>query len=224
MTQHTDTDTDADTDADAARRPRSPRGEGDSLRDELLDAAEALLIDHGSMEAVSIRAIVRAVGVSPPSLYLHFDDKDDLFFEVCLRRFADFEQALREASDGIDDPVERLHALGQAYVRFGVTRREHYGIIFGPGAQDVVRDRDLSDAPSMRAFALLVGTIQECIDTGAICSDDAWLTSMTLWSAVHGAVMLYLTKDKLGDQFPLPDPEVLGAHVLEVVLHGLAPR
>jgi len=212
------------TDDDAARRPRSPRGEGDSLREELLDAAEALLIEQGSMDDVSIRAIVRAVGVTPPSLYLHFQDKDELFFEVCLRRFADFEQALRQAADGIDDPVDRLHALGQAYIRFGVTRREHYAIIFGPGAQDVVQGRDLQDAPSMRAFILLVTTIQEAIDTGAICSEDAWLTSMTLWSAVHGAVMLYLTKDKLADQFPLPDPEVLGAHVLEVVLAGLAPR
>lgn len=206
----------------ATPRRRSPRGEGDQLREELLDAAEALLIRKGSMEAVSVRAIVNEVGVTPPSLYLHFEDKDELFFAVCERRFADFEGVLRAAAEGIEDPAERLRALGRAYVRYGVDRAEHYVILFGPGTQDVVKERSLEDSPGMGALGLLVQTVEEAMAAGQLASDDPWLTSMTIWSAVHGAVMLHLSKDKLADQLQLPGPEVLGDHVCDVIMRGLA--
>lgn len=204
------------------RRRRAARGEGDQLRDELLDAAEGLLLRKGSMDAVSVRAIADAVGVTPPALYLHFDDKDDLFFAVCERRFADFEQVLRDAIAGVDDPVERLRAMGRAYVRYGVERGEHYVIIFGPDSQHAVGERSIADSAGMRAFGLLVESVGQAMAVGALREDDAWLTAMTIWSAVHGAVMLQLSKGALADQFPLPSPELLGDHVCDVVMAGLA--
>ena len=207
----------------STRRQRSPRGEGEQLRDELLDAAEDLLVDHGSMEAVSVRAIVDAVGVSPPSLYLHFADKDELFFAVCERRFADFEKVLRHARDAAgDDPRDQLRAMGRAYVQYGVERAEHYEIIFGPRAQDVVGEHQLEDTAGMRALAMLVETVQAAIDGGALRDGDAWLTALTIWSGVHGAVMLLLSKDALADQLPLPTADELGDHVCDTLLRGLA--
>jgi AcrR family transcriptional regulator len=68
-------------------RPRSRRGEGETLREDLLDATELLMIETGSADAVSIRAIADAVGVTPPSIYLHFPDKESLILAVCERHF-----------------------------------------------------------------------------------------------------------------------------------------
>ena len=62
----------------ASRRTRARRGEGERLREEILDAAERLLIETGNRDAVSIRAVAEAVGVTPPSIYLHFADKTEL--------------------------------------------------------------------------------------------------------------------------------------------------
>jgi AcrR family transcriptional regulator len=59
-------------------RPRARRGEGDKLRDHLLTATERLMIESGGADTVSIRAIADAVGVTPPSIYLHFPDKEAL--------------------------------------------------------------------------------------------------------------------------------------------------
>lgn len=209
--------------AAGSRRRRASKGEGDQLRDELLDAAESLLLERGSMDAVSVRAIADRVGVTPPSLYLHFDDKDDLFFAVCERRFSDFEAVLREARDAAgDDPVDRLLAMGRAYVRYGTERSEHYEIIFGPRAQDVVGDRPLEDSAGLRAFGMLVETIAAAIASGTLRDEDPWLVSLTVWSAVHGAVMLLLSKDALGDRFPLPAADVLGEQVCQTIVRGLA--
>ena len=175
------------------------------------------------MAAVSVRAIADAVGVSPPSLYLHFADKDELFWAVCERRFADVEAVLRDARDAAgDDPAEQLRAMGRAYVRYGAERAEHYEIIFGPKAQDVVGDRSLEDSAGLRAFGMLVETVQAAIEAGALRDDDPWMASMTIWSAVHGAVMLLLSKDGLADQFPLPAADDLGEHVCETIMRGMA--
>src|SRR5207248_11518684 len=112
------------------RRTRARRGEGELLRTQILDAAERLLIETGSEEAVSIRRIAEAVGVTPPSIYLHFADKDELIFAVCERQFEALDRVMDEAVVGIEDPLEELYARGKAYVRFGLDHPEEYRILF----------------------------------------------------------------------------------------------
>src|SRR5215211_7525579 len=90
-------------------RPRSRRGEADS---------------------VSIRAIADAVGVTPPSIYLHFPDKESLILAVSERHFETFDSAIEEAGASIEDPVESLRRRGRAYVRFGLENPEPYRILF----------------------------------------------------------------------------------------------
>ena len=62
--------------------------------------------------------------------------------------------------------------MGRAYVRYGVERAEHYEIILGPRAQDVVRDRSVEDSAGMRDFAMLVQTVEAGIAAGALRNDD----------------------------------------------------
>src|SRR5205823_3057114 len=104
----------------APRRRRAPRGQGELLREEIIDATERLLLETGDQDAVSIRAVAEAVGVTPPSIYLHFADKIDLIFAVCERHFARFDEIQEAAAAEFDDPVESLMARGRAYVRFGL--------------------------------------------------------------------------------------------------------
>jgi AcrR family transcriptional regulator len=112
-----------------ARRARSPRGQGEHLRDEILAAAERILIETNDQSALSIRAIAAAVGVTPPSIYLHFADRNDLVFAVCERQAEQLEQAMAEAAAAVDDPWERIRRRGYAYLRWGLDNPEHYRIL-----------------------------------------------------------------------------------------------
>jgi AcrR family transcriptional regulator len=118
------------------RRTRARRGEGERLREEIIAAAERLLIRSGDAEAVSIRAVADAVGVTPPSIYLHFTDKIELLFAVCARHFQALDHYMEKAVAGVDDPVEPLLRRGRAYIRFGLENPEPYRILFmsKPGA------------------------------------------------------------------------------------------
>ena len=88
------------------RRRRAPRGSGEQLRDEILDATTELLLETGHAKAVSIRSVAQRVGVTPPSIYLHFADKDALLDAVCARYFEKLDeemQRVRPSDQTVDD-------------------------------------------------------------------------------------------------------------------------
>jgi AcrR family transcriptional regulator len=185
--------------ATTGRRPRLPRGEGRQLRDEILAATEKLLLETGSVQAVSIRAVADRVGVTPPSIYRHFADKAALIFDVCVRHFTAIEDFLRARSDTVDDPIDRLAALGRAYMEFGLANPEPYRIMFMT-RPDVVPTAYHGDVlAESAAFGLLRDCVQAAIDAGRLRPelDDAFRVSLGLWARVHGLTSLYLSRPDL---------------------------
>src|SRR5262252_4336768 len=89
-------------------RERNRRGEGGKLRADILAGATSLLEQTGSEEAVTLRAVAREVGISAPSIYAHFADREAIVDAIVDTAFADFNVAVRAAIAGVPDPVERL--------------------------------------------------------------------------------------------------------------------
>jgi AcrR family transcriptional regulator len=174
-------------------RPRARKGEGELLRDEILEAAEALLLETASEEAVSIRAVAQAVGVTAPSIYRHFPDKTHLLFEVCARQFELLDEVIEEAVSGIDDPLEAMAARGRAYVRFGVEHPEHYRIMFMGSAQ--ATPEQWQDIVRTGSFANLITGIERLRDADLLPADiDPYETALHVWATIHGLTSLLVTK------------------------------
>jgi AcrR family transcriptional regulator len=201
-----------------ASRTRARRGEGELLHAEILDAAERLLIETGNEEAVSIRRIADAVGVTPPSIYLHFSDKDELIFAVCERQFAELDRLVDEAVVGIEDPVEELYARGKAYVRFGLSHPEQYRILFMQGGSHDAAAYDEHRIRRASAFDHLVDAVARSIDAGVFPEgSDPFVVAVELWAIVHGLTSLLISKPT----FPWPDPDALTDHLLMSTCAGL---
>jgi AcrR family transcriptional regulator len=197
-------------------RPRSRRGEGETLRADILAATEQLMIETGRADAVSIRAIADAVGVTPPSIYLHFPDKESLILAVCERHFEVFDAVIEDAGRSTDDPVESLRRRGRAYVRFGLENPEPYRILFMTRTESA-QQRDVVVGAGARAFQHLVEAVQRCIDAGAFRPVDPVLAATGVWTAVHGVTSLLISMPG----FPWPDVEVLVDHVTDIQIRGL---
>ncbi len=203
------------------RRRRARRGQGELLRDEILDATERLLLATGGDEAaVSIREVADAVGVTPPSIYLHFADKNELIFAVCERHFAELDRRLEEAAAGSDDPLESLRLRGRAYVRFGVEHPGPYRILFMSKPASAPEWWTHERVQESASFMHLVGAIQRCLDAGAIAPGDPVQISVVVWAAVHGVTSLLISKSAL----PWPDPEALADYCCQVLIDGLRRR
>ncbi len=202
---------------------RAKRGQGELLREELLDATETLLIEKGTMDAVSLRAIAKAVGVTPPSIYLHFVDKDELFFCMCNRRFEQFAGVLHEARDQHpDDALEAFRAMGHAYVRYGLDHAEHYRLLFGDGTAGAIEGRDPSELAGVAMFGELVTLIERGIAAGQFRAVDPFVLAMGTWAAMHGLVLTLIDAGAamLGDL----DAGAITEMAIETWLIGATPR
>lgn len=199
-------------------RPRSPRGEGERLHDEILAAAEQLLVDTGSEAAVSIRAVADAVGVTPPSIYRHFQDKDQLLAEVVGRHFAALDAFIEDAVHGLDDPIDAMVARGRAYVRFGLEHPEHYRLMFMSRTTGY-KGEDVLEAG---AFGHLVQGLRAAIDAGEIDDPgDVHRAALHVWANVHGLTSLLIAKP----MFPWPDlDELIDEHLAYCLVARVTDR
>lgn len=199
----------------APTRSRAKRGEGDRLRDEILEAAEKLLLEAGSQDAVSIRAVAIAAGCTPPSIYMHFHDKDQLFLEVCSRRFRELDSWIEAAGSRSDDPLESLRARGTAYVRFGIEHPEPYRLLM------MTRHDGHIDDPGMEAgkdaFTHMVEAVDRCVRAGVLGEVDAYEASLVLWSGIHGMTSLFISFPN----FEWGEQEKLVERALDVLIEGL---
>ncbi len=179
-------------------RRRAARGRGAELRGEVLAAAMDLLAETGDEQAVSVRAVALRVGVSVPSIYLHFADKQALLDAVCEQVFAALHVRLRSASEGAPDPFAALRAQGNAYVHFALENPEHYRIVMmgrhTPSAE--AADRAIAGG----AFEHLVESVRQCVTSGVYTGDPIEV-ALGLWAAAHGVAALLIAKP----YFPWPD-------------------
>jgi AcrR family transcriptional regulator len=209
----------------SARRPRARKGEGPRLRTEILDATEKLLLREGSAEAVSIRMVADAVGVTPPSLYRHFPDKDSLIYEVCNRHFVELDAVIDTAVAGVDDPVDDLAARGRAYLEFGIANPEPYRVMFMTRPEIAPVERQQMWLKESPTFLGLIDSVQRCIDAGRLRTgfDDAFRISVAMWARVHGLTSLIVSKPFL---FPATsaDRQAFLEEYMDTCLHGIVAR
>jgi AcrR family transcriptional regulator len=198
---------------DGLRRARAPRGSGDLLRDEILDAATDLLLETGHARSVSIRSVAQRVGVTPPSIYLHFVDKDALLDAVCARYFEKLDLEMQQAAEQHTSLVQVLRAQGLAYVRFATQSPELYRIAtMGEwrSGSDVDVTLDSSAFQHMRA------TMQALVDGGIHLQADPTTVALELWSAAHGVAAMLIAKPHL----PFGDADAFADRVLCSVFCG----
>ena len=198
----------------APRRQRNARGQGARLTEDIVTAALELIEQHGSAEAVTLRAVARQVGIAAPSIYPHFADRDAIVLAVVVRVFDELAVTIQRAAEAAGpDPVDRLAAGCAAYVAYGLDHPARYGVLFAPrpaAAADYCRPVTLGPdgRPVLEfgadAFALLVNGIQDCVQAGVSTSTDVLADATAVWVALHGTVTLRTSLPA----FPWPAPDV----------------
>jgi AcrR family transcriptional regulator len=167
---------------------------------------------------VSIRAIASDVGVTPPSIYLHFADKESLIFAVCQEQFARLEALVAERSAGVEDPLERLRLMGETYVAFGVAHPEQYRILLMGKGDLTIEDFQSGAMPGVSTFQKLMAEVEACMDAGIFRRQDVFLVATGIWALVHGITSMRITIP----EFPFVGEQALLDHLLDTYARGLA--
>lgn len=195
------------------RRQRSSRGSGEQLRDEIIDAAINLVLETKELRPPSIREVARKIGVTPPSIYLHFADKDELMDAVCGQYYQRLDDIMVAAARDQQTALERLHAQGMAYVRFAIATPLMYRL-----ATAAQPEGELDETMASAAFDHLHNGVKELVAEGLYPEGDTVAMALQLWVAAHGIASMLVTKPHL----PWGDAEEFASGVLRAACLGQA--
>ncbi len=185
-----------------------------------LRCAAVEVIAEKGLGAFSLREVARRAGVSHAAPGYHFGDVRGLLTSVAIEGFETLHAETAEAAAGIDDPIERLKAIGRAYVRVGVRYPAHCEVIFRDDVIDA--DDERVQVAGLRAYGLLEATVAdvaERYDPDIDVTDAARLC----WSMVQGLVQLrakFANLDVLLDVAPV-DIEDRAERFTELILRGV---
>ncbi|RKH97094.1 TetR/AcrR family transcriptional regulator [Corallococcus sp. AB038B] len=189
------------------------------LRENILRVARDMVMKEG-FGALSMRKLADAVEYAPATLYLHFENRDAIARELCVRGFQELLAAL-EPPATVKEPVERLSRMAEAYVSFGLKHPETYRLIFMEDPKlsaELFQDQQHGEGP--RSFALLVTAFEDLKAAGrAPEATPAEQLAEVFWAGLHGIISLKLTCSG----FQGSPAEVLARTLVASLVHDLKP-
>jgi AcrR family transcriptional regulator len=166
-----------------------------AFRHAMRDAATRLFAKHGA-SGVTLRRLAKELGISPMTPYRYFRDKAEIFDMVRAAAIEGFAVAQERAFAKERDPLRRLHAMGRAYLGYGLAYPDQYRIMFQLEHRRGA-NRELA-ALDRRGWTPMRETVRACVDAGVFTGDPDELAHI-YWAAMHGLVMLHLAgKLRLG--------------------------
>lgn len=167
------------------------------LRNALV-AAAAELIETGGSESFSLREAARAVGVSANAAYRHFEDKSALLTAVAASGFAQLSRrmqhataAVRGVGDAATAAVDRVKAVGRAYVDLACERPQMFRLMYGANGRSCLEIHS-------RAFTgptpsdVLGQVLDDLVAVGRLSPQRRNGAELRAWAVVHGFASLVL--------------------------------
>ena len=165
-----------------------------ALRQRILAGAMRVFARDG-IAAFSIRRVAAEIDYSPGTLYRYFSDKDALLLAMQQDAFRCKVASLLPVMQ-IADPIERLLAMGHAYLKHGLEHPDEFRLMFVVLPPMQALDKQAADwQAGETGFQLLQSTVELGIAQGRFRPDqDARALAVLLWSTVHGLTTLHLSQ------------------------------
>lgn len=158
------------------------------LAEALLDALDEIASQFG-IEAVTLRACAKRVGVSPSSAFRHYVDKRALltaFATRALNQLADVMEVAKQQA--YEEGGDAFHAVGMAYVTFAVDKPAFFRAMW---REEAIYSQDVNylGAAGRLAGYLKAGFVRTLDDEDP---DEFSPQELLAWSSVHGLAGLFV--------------------------------
>lgn len=169
------------------RKPKNSYHHG-HLAESLLDAVDEIATQFG-IEAVTLRACAKRVGVSPSSAFRHYADKRALLTAFATRAIMQLANCMEQAKQqALLNGEDAFHAVGLAYVRFGLDKPAFFRAMW--------REETIyaQDEHYLAAADRLAGYLKEGFVATIADEDPAEFSPQEIlaWSSVHGLTSLFV--------------------------------
>lgn len=164
-----------------------------SLKQCIVDAARKVLLSEGYRN-FSLRKIAREIDVSATSIYLHFENKDDLIHTLMEEAIERLNNQLEECVTGIDDPISKLDALAHQYVDFALKQAREYQVIYLISSDEMARYPKEKFRKARKGYEIVTSVLEEGVKSGLIAEDKPRMAAYTFWAQLHGVMSVVLSK------------------------------
>lgn len=154
------------------------------LENRLIEKAIELLEVDG-LDKLSMRSLAKAVGVSAPALYHHFDNRNALLVDMAMRGFSLLKQSLLDAINHDDNPDEKMKKVG---VKMALFARQHpslYHLMLGKRDIKSAFDEEIHYDGIREVYTVIFNLSQERINYHGLSSSAEELC-LTTWCAIEG--------------------------------------
>lgn len=154
-------------------------------------AAARALLDRQGEDAVTMRRVAQAVGVTAMAIYRHYPNREGLLNAVANAGFEELAGQLagKKFTGSIED---RLATMADIYVDHALHNPRLFELMFlkpRVGARRYPQDFKAGRSPTAN---LMLDVIQEGIASGYFRQDDPWEITFEMGGLSHGLIMLYL--------------------------------
>jgi AcrR family transcriptional regulator len=167
-----------------ARRSDHSREE---IREMALDAAEKIVVEKG-FEGLSARKVAKAIGYTVGTLYLVFENIDDLILQINARTLDRLYAGMAETQATARNGRQRMLQLGQVYIRFADQDPHRWSMIF---EHRLAEGRELPEwyrEKIARMFAIVEEALMP-LAAGRPGREVAQ-AARVIWGGVHGICIL----------------------------------
>ena len=163
--------------------------EKEEMRSLILGAARKVFLEKGYYQA-SMRNIAEEMEYSPGTIYLYFEDKDEIFHALHEEGFRQLLEKMQPL-EHVPDPFERLKAMGRVYLEFARNNKDVYDLMFIIQAPIKHEQEPEKWKMGQRTLDYLKDVIRQCQKKGYFKNQDVEYLSFVIWSTVHGMAALY---------------------------------
>jgi AcrR family transcriptional regulator len=172
--------------------------EKEQLKTLILDSARKLFVEKGVAQT-TIRSIAQHIDYSVGTVYVYFKDKNAILNELHTQGFAQlssFFEVLRH----VENPMERLIAMGRLYIKFALENPDMYELMFTLKAPMEVLSAAHEEEwkEGTNAFAFLKSTVEQCISKQHFKGHQPEPLTFMIWSLVHGMCSLHISNRTTG--------------------------
>jgi AcrR family transcriptional regulator len=154
-------------------------------------AAARRLLDKEGTEAVTMRRVAVAVGITPMAIYRHYPDRAALLNALVDEGFKALAASLSGKRFSGDVEVRLTRMIG-IYLDHALQNPRLFELMFlkpREGARRYPRDFKAGESPTANLMAKVV---REGMETGYFVEDDPWEIVFEMGALSHGLIMLYL--------------------------------
>lgn len=179
--------------------------EKEELKALILKASMKLFVEKG-IEKTTIRNIADAIDYSIGTVYIYFKDKNAILHALHTQCFSELGAQFRVLYN-VKDPMERLKAMGNLYIQYGIDNPDKYDLMFSLKApMEFLNDMKAKKWDEGTAnFEVLRTTVQECIMAGHFKGHNLEPLSYLIWGCVHGLCSLEISARTKGILLKNPD-------------------